>query len=93
MVTFYVINGQKTFITNGIHSDLIIVACKTDPKASPPHKGVSLLLVERDTPGFSRGRKLNKVGMHSQDTAELIFEDVRVQLQIFLVKKEKDLHI
>jgi acyl-CoA dehydrogenase len=75
---YYIINGQKTFITNGIHSDLVVVACKTDPQANPPHKGVSLLLVERDTPGFSRGRKLNKVGMHAQDTAELIFEDVKV---------------
>ncbi|MFJ8246872.1 acyl-CoA dehydrogenase family protein [Peribacillus asahii] len=74
----YIINGQKTFITNGILSDLIIVACKTDPQASPSHKGVSLFLVERDTPGFSRGRKLDKVGMHSQDTAELILEDVKV---------------
>jgi acyl-CoA dehydrogenase len=74
----YILNGQKTFITNGIQSDLIIVACKTDPKAEPKHKGVSLLVVERDTPGFSRGRKLNKVGLHCQDTAELIFEDCRV---------------
>lgn len=74
----YVLNGQKTFITNGITSDLILVACKTDPKAVPKHKGVSLLVVERDTPGFSRGRKLNKIGLHSQDTAELIFEDCRV---------------
>ncbi|MFJ8265857.1 acyl-CoA dehydrogenase family protein [Peribacillus asahii] len=74
----YIINGQKTFITNGILSDLIIVACKTDPQASPSHKGISLFLVERDTSGFSRGRKLDKVGMHSQDTAELIFEDVKV---------------
>ncbi len=74
----YIVNGQKTFITNGIQSDLIVVACKTDPKAEPKHKGVSLLVIERDTPGFSRGRKLNKVGLHSQDTAELIFEDCRV---------------
>ncbi|TVP82244.1 MAG: acyl-CoA dehydrogenase [Alkalicoccus sp.] len=74
----YRLNGQKTFITNGIHSDLILVACKTDPQAEPKHKGVSLLVVERDTPGFSRGRKLNKVGCHSQDTAELIFEDCLV---------------
>jgi acyl-CoA dehydrogenase len=74
----YVLNGQKTFITNGIQSDLILVACKTDPNAVPKHKGVSLLIVERDTPGFSRGRKLNKVGLHCQDTAELIFEDCRV---------------
>jgi acyl-CoA dehydrogenase len=74
----YRLNGQKTFITNGIHSDLVLVACKTDPQAEPKHKGVSLLIVERDTPGFSRGRKLNKVGCHSQDTAELIFEDCLV---------------
>ncbi|MGG3468294.1 acyl-CoA dehydrogenase family protein [Neobacillus pocheonensis] len=74
----YIVNGQKTFITNGIQSDLIIVAVKTDLHAVPKHKGVSLLVIERDTPGFSRGRKLNKVGLHSQDTAELIFEDCRV---------------
>ena len=74
----YILNGQKTFITNGIQSDFVLVACKTDPKAVPQHKGVSLLVVERGTPGFSRGRKLNKVGLHSQDTAELIFEDCRV---------------
>jgi acyl-CoA dehydrogenase len=74
----YIVNGQKTFITNGIQSDLILVACKTDPQAVPKHKGVSLLIIERDAPGFSRGRKLNKVGLHCQDTAELIFEDCRV---------------
>ncbi|BCJ86135.1 acyl-CoA dehydrogenase family protein [Effusibacillus dendaii] len=74
----YVLNGQKTFITNGIQSDLVIVACKTDPKAVPAYKGVSLLVVERGMPGFTRGRKLNKIGLHSQDTAELIFEEVRV---------------
>ncbi|OCA80986.1 acyl-CoA dehydrogenase [Bacillus sp. FJAT-27225] len=74
----YILNGQKTFITNGIQSDLILVACKTDTKAFPTYKGISLLLVESETPGFSRGRKLNKVGLHSQDTAELIFEDCRV---------------
>ena len=74
----YILNGQKTFITNGIHADLVIVACKTDPNAVPKHKGVSLIAVERNTPGFSRGRKLKKLGLHSQDTAELIFEDCRV---------------
>lgn len=74
----YILNGAKTFITNGIHADLILVACKTNPKAEPKHKGISLLVVERDTPGFSRGRKLNKVGLHCQDTAELFFEDCRV---------------
>lgn len=74
----YIINGQKTFISNGILSDLIVVVCKTDPQANPAHKGISLFLVESGTPGFSRGRKLDKVGMHSQDTSELVFEDVRV---------------
>ena len=85
----YVINGQKTFITNGIHSDLIIVACKTDPKASPPHKGVSLMIVESNTPGFSRGRKLKKVGMHSQDTAELVFDNVKVPVTNLLGEEGK----
>ncbi|MBS9376029.1 acyl-CoA dehydrogenase family protein [Rhodococcus sp. B50] len=72
----WVINGQKTFITNGIHSDLVIVVCRTDPNAGS--KGFSLIVVERDTPGFSRGRKLHKVGLAAQDTAELVFENVRV---------------
>ncbi|WP_025951155.1 acyl-CoA dehydrogenase family protein [Geobacillus thermocatenulatus] len=75
---YYIVNGQKTFITNGIHADLIVVACKTDPHAKPPHRGISLLVVERDTPGFTRGRKLEKVGLHAQDTAELFFHDAKV---------------
>ncbi|MFG6121372.1 acyl-CoA dehydrogenase family protein [Thalassobacillus sp. B23F22_16] len=74
----YIVNGEKTFITNGIQADLVLVVCKTDPKADPPYKGVSLLVVEKDTPGFTKGKKLNKIGLHSQDTAELIFEDARV---------------
>ena len=69
----WVINGQKTFITNGIHSDLVIVVARTDPSAGS--KGFSLLVVERGMPGFSRGRKLHKVGLAGQDTAELVFED------------------
>jgi acyl-CoA dehydrogenase len=85
----FIINGQKTFITNGIHSDLIIVACKTDPNATPAHKGISLILVERNTPGFSRGRKLKKVGMHAQDTAELIFEEVKVPVSNLLGEEGK----
>ena len=72
----YVLNGSKTFITNGINADLVVVAAKTDP--SQRHTGMSLLVVERDMPGFDRGRKLEKIGMHSQDTAELFFNDVRV---------------
>ncbi len=74
----YVINGQKTFISNGILAGLVLLACKTDPKADPPHKGVSLIVVEDGTPGFIKSRKLNKLGLHSQDTAELYFEDCRV---------------
>ncbi|RNA70487.1 acyl-CoA dehydrogenase family protein [Alteribacter keqinensis] len=85
----YVLNGQKTFITNGIHSDLVVVACKTDPKAEPKHKGVSLIVVERGIEGFSRGRKLDKVGLHSQDTAELIFEDCRVPKENLLGEEGK----
>jgi alkylation response protein AidB-like acyl-CoA dehydrogenase len=72
----YVLNGSKTFITNGINSDLIIVVAKTDPTAR--HAGMSLLVVERGMPGFERGRNLDKIGMHSQDTSELFFNDVRV---------------
>jgi alkylation response protein AidB-like acyl-CoA dehydrogenase len=72
----YVLNGSKTFITNGINSDLVIVAAKTDPRQA--HKGMSLLVVERDMAGFERGRNLDKLGLHSQDTAELFFNDVAV---------------
>ncbi|WP_157061853.1 acyl-CoA dehydrogenase family protein [Alicyclobacillus ferrooxydans] len=74
----YVLNGQKTFITNGMQSDLVVVVCKTDLHANPPHKGMSLIAVETGTPGFTRGRQLEKIGQHSQDTAELFFEDCRV---------------
>ena len=72
----YVLNGSKTFITNGINADLVIVAAKTDP--SQRHTGMSLIVVERGTPGFERGRNLEKVGLHSQDTAELFFTDARI---------------
>lgn len=74
----YIVNGQKTFISNGIMADVVVAAVKTDPSAKPAYRGVSLLIIEEGMNGFSRGRKLNKMGMHSQDTAELIFEDVRV---------------
>ncbi len=75
----WVLNGQKTFITNGINADLVIVFAKTDPDAGS--RGYSLFVVERDDPGFSRGRKLDKVGLAGQDTAELVFEDVRVSAE------------
>jgi alkylation response protein AidB-like acyl-CoA dehydrogenase len=72
----YIVNGAKTFITNGINSDFVIVACKTD--ASRRHDGISLLVIERGTPGFERGPALEKIGLHAQDTAELYFDDVQV---------------
>ncbi len=74
----YVVDGTKTFITNGINADLVIVAVKTDP--SERHRGISLLVVERGMEGFSRGRNLEKIGQHAQDTAELSFSEVRVPL-------------
>jgi len=83
----YVINGQKTFISIGIHCDLVIVAAKTDLKADPPFKGISLICVENGTPGFTKGRKLKKMGYHSQDTAELSFEDCRVPVSNLLGKE------
>lgn len=72
----YVVNGSKTFITNGINADLIVTAVKTDP--SQRHSGMSLIVLEDGMDGFSRGRNLEKIGLHAQDTAELFFDDVRV---------------
>jgi acyl-CoA dehydrogenase len=74
----YVINGQKTFITNGLSNDLVVVAAMTEPKAKPRHKGMSLIVVEAGTPGYTKERKLDKIGLKGQDTAELSFDDCRV---------------
>jgi alkylation response protein AidB-like acyl-CoA dehydrogenase len=79
----WVLSGSKTFITNGINADLVIVVAKTDPEA-PGSKGISLLVVERDMPGFSRGRNLDKVGLKAQDTAELFFDEVRIPAENLL---------
>ena len=73
----FIINGQKTFISNGINCDLVIVAAR-DPSESNPHAAVDLFLVEAGTPGFEKGRRIKKVGWHSQDTAELYFTDCRI---------------
>jgi len=73
----YVLNGNKTFISNGHNADLVIVAARTE-RDSDRHGGLSLIVVERDTPGFERGRNLEKIGMHAQDTAELFFDNARV---------------
>ncbi|MDQ6782423.1 MAG: acyl-CoA dehydrogenase family protein [Actinomycetota bacterium] len=78
----YVVNGSKTFITNGINADLVIVAVKTDPSAG--HAGMSLVVAERGMDGFERGRNLDKIGLHSQDTAELFFNDLSVPVENLL---------
>ena len=78
----YVINGQKVFTTNGHSADLLLLACKTDPTQKA--KGVSLILVETDRAGFTRGRKLEKIGCKAQDTSELFFSDVRVPVSNLL---------
>jgi len=78
----YIVNGQKTFISNGILNDIVIVAVKTDPQAG--HKGVSLLVVERGTPGYERGNQFHKMGLHAQDTAELYFADAQVPVENLL---------
>lgn len=83
----YVINGQKTFITNGYFADVIVLAVKTDPDAR--HRGISLILVDKDAPGFYRGRKLEKMGYHMQDTAELFFDDCRVPCSNLLGEEGK----
>jgi long-chain-acyl-CoA dehydrogenase len=83
----YILNGQKTFITNGILSDLVIVVAKTAPELG--RKGISLLVVERGMEGFERGRNLEKIGLHAQDTAELFFRDVRVPVTNLLGEEGK----
>ena len=76
----YVVNGSKTYITNGQNADLVLVVAKTDPDAKPAYKGMSILLIEADREGFKRGRKLDKIGQDAADTSELFFEDVRVPM-------------
>ncbi|NLV54122.1 MAG: acyl-CoA dehydrogenase [Acidimicrobiales bacterium] len=83
----YVVNGSKTFISNGINADLVITAIKTDP--SQRHAGMSLIVLERGMAGFERGRNLDKIGLHSQDTAELFFNDVAVPVANLLGEEGK----
>ena len=82
----WVLNGQKTFITNGHYADVIVVAAKTDKKAEPPHRGVSLFVVERGTAGLTT-RKLEKIGCHASDTAEIFFDDVKLTKDNLLGKE------
>jgi len=79
---YYLLNGSKTFITNGWHADIVVVVAKTNPAAGA--KGTSLLLVERGMPGFEKGKRLKKLGMKAQDTSELFFNNVRVPLENLL---------
>lgn len=81
----YIINGSKTFISNGLNADVVIVACKTDAQAG--YKGISLIVVERGTPGFERSKQIPKIGFHAQDTATLYFEDCRVPVANLLGKE------
>ncbi|MEJ8821062.1 acyl-CoA dehydrogenase family protein [Variovorax humicola] len=83
----YVINGSKTFISNGLNCDMVLVACKTDPGAGS--KGVSLIMVETDRAGFRRGRKLDKVGQPAADTTELFFDNVRVPVDNLLGEENR----
>ncbi|MDI3312849.1 MAG: acyl-CoA dehydrogenase family protein [Mycobacterium sp.] len=82
----YVVNGAKTFISNGQTGDLFVVAVRTSPD---PHRGLALLVVDADTPGFSRGRNLEKIGLHAQDTSELTFTDMRVPVDNLLEEEGK----
>ena len=85
----YIVNGSKTFISNGLLADLVLVVCRTDPDAAAPHKGLSLIVVETGMEGFTRGRKLDKIGQHSADTAELNFVDVRVPVENLVGEENK----
>lgn len=86
---YYVLNGSKTFITNGVQADVYVVACKTDPTKQPAHKGVSLIILEKGMEGFKVARKLDKVGMRSSDTAELYFDNVKVPKENLLGEEGK----
>jgi acyl-CoA dehydrogenase len=89
----YVLSGAKTFISNGQIGDLFIVVAKTDPDADPPHRGISLILVEAETPGFVRGRKLDKLGLVGQDTSEIFFEDCRVPARNLLAEEGRGFYM
>ncbi|WP_350298892.1 acyl-CoA dehydrogenase family protein [Peribacillus frigoritolerans] len=88
---YYIVNGAKTFVTNGFKADFMIVACKTDLNAVPSQDGISLLLIDKDTSGFSRGRKLGNAGQGSSDTAELFFDDALVPVGNLLGEEGKGL--
>ncbi len=84
---YYIVNGGKTFITNALHCDFAVVAVKTDKEAK--HKGISLLVIEKNTPGFSTGQKMDKLGWRASDTSELYFEDCKVPQENLIGKENK----
>ncbi|TKH07455.1 acyl-CoA dehydrogenase [Peribacillus simplex] len=88
---YYIVNGAKTFVINGFTADFMIVACKTDLNAVSSQDGISLLLIDKDTPGFSRGRKLGNAGLRNSDTAELFFDDALVPVGNLLGEEGKGL--
>lgn len=88
----YLVNGSKTFISNGMVGDLFVVAVRTDPGAAKPHKGLSLLLIEADSDGVSR-RLVDKIGLHAQDTAEICFENVRVPKENLLGEENRGFYL
>jgi len=85
----YVINGSKTFISGGHNCDLVVLACKTNPQAVPAYRGISLIVVESGTPGFVKGPRLKKMGLKSQDTSELFFDDCKVPVGNLLGKENE----
>ena len=85
----YVVNGSKTFISLGTNADLFVTAVKTDPTAKPAHRGISLLVIEAGTPGFEKGKIIEKIGLHAQDTTELFFDNCRVPKENLLGEEGK----
>ncbi|MEU2004353.1 acyl-CoA dehydrogenase family protein [Rhodococcus sp. NPDC019627] len=85
----FVVNGAKTFISNGMLADLVVVVCRTDPNAEKPHKGISLIVLETGMEGFTRGRNLDKIGQKAADTAELFFDNVRVPVENLLGEENR----
>ncbi len=92
MGDYYLVNGTKTFISNGMVSDLFVVAVRTDPEADKPHRGISLLLIEADSQGVSR-QLIDKIGLQAQDTAELSFENVKVPKENLLGEENKGFYL
>jgi alkylation response protein AidB-like acyl-CoA dehydrogenase len=85
----FIVNGAKTFISNGMLADLVVVVCRTDPNAGKPHQGISLIVVETGMEGFTRGRNLDKIGQKAADTAELFFDNVRVPVENLLGEENR----